>query len=410
MSVALPIPDVQQFQAFTQGDEGALKSIFRTEYDALIARASEALGPDLSHASGRVVQNAMLATWHRRREFTAPSGLAAVLEATVLEEATAQRRRSAALHHGHSTGAGRHAPIPTADEAIAALDATLHAPAPDHERLLEESRIAKKHHAAEHVQAVGRKRPWIIPAMLVVGAIVAILAVQRWASLRGGDIAATKALKSDEAREVESARGQRGSLTLGDDSRARLGADSKLRLPKEFGLSVRTLELTGTARFDVASGKDKPFTVRVGGMDIVAEGTQFTVRAFPEEGGISVTVIEGSVNVHVRDSDTDHRIAAGDAARINQDGTLTSLSPEARDAAFAWTRDSLVFVDAPLKDVVPQLIRWYDLKLALGNAAVGEKRVSARLGLESSGAALEAIRKAAGLTLEFGADKEMILK
>jgi transmembrane sensor len=409
MSVALPIPDVQQFQAFTQGDEGALKAIFREEYDALIARASEALGPDLVHASGRVVQNAMLATWQRRREFTSPSGLAAVLEATVLEEATAQRRKHAALHHRHPAPV-KHAPIATADEAIVALDATLHAPAPDHERLLEESRAAKKHHAAEHVQTVGRKSSWVIPTLLVVVAIVAILGVQRWAALRGGDIAATKALKSDEAREVASARGQRGTLTLGDDSRARLGSDSKLRLPKEFGLTLRTLELTGTARFDVASGKDKPFTVRAGGMDIVAEGTQFTVRAFPDEGAISVMVNEGRVNVHVRESDADHTVAAGDAVRINGDGTLTPLAPEARDAAFAWTRDSLVFVDAPLKDVVPQLVRWYDLKLALGNPALADKRVSARLGLESSGAALEAIRKAAGLTLEFGADKETILK
>jgi ferric-dicitrate binding protein FerR (iron transport regulator) len=121
-------------------------------------------------------------------------------------------------------------------------------------------------------------------------------------------------------------------------------------------------------------------------------------------------VKEGSVRVHVRESDVDHAVAAGQAVRINSDGTLAPLTADARDAAFAWTRDSLVFADAPLKDVVPQLIRWYDLKLALGDPSLGDKRISARLGLQSSGAALEAIRKTAGLTLEFGADKETILK
>ncbi|MEO7522146.1 MAG: FecR domain-containing protein [Gemmatimonas sp.] len=410
MSVVLPTPDVQQFQAFTQGDEGALKSIFRAEYDALIARASEELGPDLKHASGRVVQNAMLGTWQRRREFSAPSGLVAVLEAAVVEEAASSRRRHASLHHRPGSQPVKHAPLPTADEAIAALDATLHAPPPDHDRLIEESRLAKKHHAAEHVQAVGRKTSWAIPAALIVVAIIAIVAAQRWAAARGGDMAATKALQSEEARDVASARGQRGALTLGDDSRARLGSDSKLRLPKEFGLNIRTLELTGTAHFTVAAGKTEAFTVRAGGMDIVAEGTEFAVRAFPDEGPISVMVNEGTVRVYVRDSKETHTVNAGQAVRVNADGALASLAPDARDAAFAWTRDSLVFTDAPLKDVVPQLIRWYDLKLALGDAALGDKRVSARLGLESSGAALEAIRKAAGLTLEFGADKETILK
>jgi hypothetical protein len=62
-----------------------------------------------------VVQNAMLAVWQRRREFTAPSGLTAVLEATVLEEATAQRRRHAALHHRNPSAGAKHPPIPTAD-------------------------------------------------------------------------------------------------------------------------------------------------------------------------------------------------------------------------------------------------------------------------------------------------------
>ena len=410
MTVALPTPDVQQFQAFTQGDEGALKSIFRTEYDALIARAKEALGPDLAHASGRIVQQAMLATWRRRTEFTAPTGLVAFLEAAVQDESAIQRRKHAALHHGHTPAAARQTHTPTVDEAIAALDATLHAPAPDHDRLIEEARTAKKHHAAEHVQAVGRKTNWVVPVALAVVAIVVIIAAQRWVGARGGDIAATKALQSEEARDIVSQRGQRGTVTLGDDSRARIGADSKLRVPKDFGLGVRTLEVTGTARFVVADGKSTPFTVRAANMDITAEGTEFAVRAFPDDSTISVMVEQGRVRVKVRDADADHAVEAGQAVRVARDGSVSPLDQGTRDAMFAWTRDSLIFNDAPLREVVPQLIRWYDLKLALGDPALGDKRISVRLGLESSGAALEAVRQAAGLKLEFGNDKETILR
>ena len=55
-------------------------------------------------------------------------------------------------------------------------------------------------------------------------------------------------------------------------------------------------------------------------------------------------------------------------------------------------------------------MRWYDLKLALGSPAIGERRISVRMGLESSGAALEAVRKAAGLEIEFGKDNEVVLR
>ncbi len=411
MTLVLPTPDAGQFHAFTQGDESALKAIFREEYPALIERAQDALGPDLAHASSRVVQQAMLVVWRRRTEMSTPEGLAASLEGAVLEESRVQQRKHAALNH-RNTGshAVRHAAPLSADDAIAGLDAMLHAPPPDHDRAVEEARTAKKHHAAEHVQTVGRKSNWVWPVVLIVIAVVGIVAAQRWAQAAGTDIVVTKALASEEARDLSAARGQRGTVSLGDDSRVRIGSESKVRVPKDFGGSLRTLELTGAAHFQVASGKVLPFTVRAGNMDVVAVGTAFTVSAFPGDSSIDVMVDEGSVTVHLRDTKDEHPVMSGNAVHIASNGTVTPLSGDARDAHFAWTRDSLVFNDAPMSVVVPQLVRWYDLKLAMGSADIASKRISARLGLQSSGAALEAVRKAAGLEIEFGKDNEVVLK
>lgn len=411
MTVVLPTPDAGQFHAFTQGDETALHAIFRQEYSALIERAQDALGPDLAHASSRVVQQAMLTVWRRRTEIRTPEGLAAMLEGNVLEEARVQQRKHAALNH-RNTGshAVRHAAPLSADEAVAGLDAMLHAPVPDHDRAVEESRTAKKHHAAEHVQTVGRQTNWKWPVALIVIAVVGIIAAQRWAQATGGDIVVNKALASEEARDLSAARGQRGAVTLGDDSRVRIGSESRLRVPKEFGGPLRTLELTGTAHFQVASGKSLPFTVRAGNMDIVAVGTAFTVSTFPADSSVEVMVDEGSVTVRLRDTRDEHPVMSGNAVRISRSGTVTPITGDVRSATFAWTRDSLVFTDAPMSVVVPQLVRWYDLNLAMGSADIASKRISVRLGLQSSGAALETVRKAAGLEIEFGNDKQVVLK
>ncbi len=411
MTVVLPTPDAGQFHAFTQGDESALHAIFRQEYVALTDLAQSALGPDLAHASSRVVQQAMLVVWRRRSEMSTPEGLVASLEGAVLEEARVQQRKHAALNH-RNTGshAVRHAAPLSVDEAIVGLDAMLHAPMPDHERAVEEARTAKKHHAAEHVQTVGRKPNWVWPVVLILIAVVGIVAAQRWAQSAGTDIVVNKALASDDARDLSAARGQRGSVALGDDSRVRIGSESKVRVPKEFGKSMRTLELTGTAHFQVASGKALPITVRAGNMDIVAVGTAFTVSAFPADSAVDVMVDEGSVTVHLRDTQAEHPMKSGNAVHISRNGTVTPIAGDARSASFAWTRDSLVFTDAPLSVVVPQLVRWYDLNLAMGSSDIAAKRISARLGLQSSGAALEAVRKAAGLEIEFGKDNQVVLK
>ena len=46
MSVDLKAPSTEQFTAFMKGDEGTLMSLFRGQYDALIALAKEALGAE----------------------------------------------------------------------------------------------------------------------------------------------------------------------------------------------------------------------------------------------------------------------------------------------------------------------------------------------------------------------------
>ena len=413
MTVDLPIPDAQQFEAFKRGDERALEQIYRSEYAGLLLMAAEKLGDEMSSASSRVAQEAMLDTWQGRAQFDDPAGLVAYLGAAVKDQAAIARRKHAALHHrqgGHPTPVKVAEATPTADESWGNIYSAIHAPVVDHDKLIEEARVAKKHHAAAHVQTVGKKGSWIIPAALVVVAVVAIVFGQRWMQSRGADMAVTRALESNDARTVTSNRGQRGAVTLGDETKAKLGSDSQLKVPKEFGSTFRTVELTGTAHFEVAKDNPMPFTVRVGNMDVVATGTVFTVRAYPEDSTTTVMVSEGSVDVRVRDTKDNHTVSAGDAFRIKSDGSLAPLEGSARDVSFAWARDSLVFENARLDAVVPQLQRWFDMKVGIADPALYDRRVTTRFSLESSAGALAAVANAAGLTTGFGEDDITLFK
>jgi ferric-dicitrate binding protein FerR (iron transport regulator) len=267
----------------------------------------------------------------------------------------------------------------------------------------------RKQLAAEHVQSIAKPRHWKVPAAVVVVAAIAIVGVMRWLDKTGAESAATKALLSSDARTLASARGQRGTTTLSDGSVARIGAESRLRLPEEFGTTMRTLELDGTANFVVAPGKPLPFVVRAANAEITATGTEFAVRAFEDDSAVVVSVTEGAVAVRVRDGGESSILKAGEAVRVTPDGKFTPLSAESRAASMAWLRDTLEFVNVPVRIALPELNRWFDLKTTLADPTLGDRVVSLRIALASRGDALKALADAAQLSIGFDKDEHVVL-
>ncbi|MBL0172065.1 MAG: FecR domain-containing protein [Gemmatimonadaceae bacterium] len=403
--------DSAQFTAFKGGDEKALTGVFRSQYDTLVAQAREALGPELAHFGGRVAQQAMLGTWARRAEFDSAAGLMSALQEAIVGESGQQRRRHAALHTRQ--GGASHAPhvsAMSADEAAAKLMEALH-PAPvDHAKAVDEVAAARKHHAAQHVNKVGKGRGWKGPTALIAVLGVVIVYGMKMLNEGGVDIAVTKALAADDARTLSSQRGQRGTVDLSDGSKAKIGSDSKLRLPVEFGGTMRTLQLTGTASFTVAAGQPLPFTVRAANVIITATGTQFTVLAYEEDSAVVVSVDEGSVSVRTKDVNGETSVAAGKAVRVAMDGSVKDLDDATRSQTFAWVRDTLSFTNTPVKVVLPQLGRWFDVKASLADAALGERPVTMVLGMQSSGEALKMMATAANLVIAFDKDDKVVLR
>ena len=409
MADSMQTLDPAQFSAFTSGDEQALARFYRSQYNSLVATAGEALGADLVHFSGRVAQKATHVAWYNRAQFKSPDDLAAALRATIQDEAAIQRRKSSALHHGHNPDRKAHVSVPTIDEAVDQLLAGLHTEKADHAKSLGAVKEASKHHAAEHVQKVGRSGGWKTPLALVVVLGTAIALGLQWVNKSSVEMAVNKALAAEDARTLSSQRGQRGTVDLSDGSKAKIGSDSKLRLPVEFGGTMRTLQLTGTASFAVAAGQPLPFTVRAGNAIIEATGTKFTVRAFEEDSTVVVGVEEGSVKVRVKDKGDETSLAAGKAVRVSKDGQVTELDDAAGAAALSWVRDTLEFVNAPVSVVLPELIRWFDLKASLADPSLGTRPVTLRIGLQSSGDALKSMATAANLAIGFDKDDKVVL-
>jgi ferric-dicitrate binding protein FerR (iron transport regulator) len=220
-----------------------------------------------------------------------------------------------------------------------------------------------------------------------------------------------RALKGENVQNLTSSKGQRGTVTLRDGTRATMGSETRLSIPEEFAGTQRTVELEGTATFTVTPSngdpKSIPFAVRAGTATVTAKGTVFTVRSYPEDKAVYVQVAEGTVELKDRASGTVTPIKAGEAVKFITDGTVTPLDGVARDVALAWTRDSIVFEQTPLRAVVPELVRWFGINAVLADSSIGDRPVSMRVALNSSGEATAALTKAADLTIAFGKDDRL---
>ena len=97
--------------------------------------------------------------------------------------------------------------------------------------------------------------------------------------------------------EVYAPKGSKSLITLNDGSRVWLNAGSKLIYRDDFNKDSRLVKLEGEAYFDVTTNKLKPFVVQTSRMNVLAYGTKFNVKAYPEEETITATLEEGNIVV-----------------------------------------------------------------------------------------------------------------
>ena len=117
-------------------------------------------------------------------------------------------------------------------------------------------------------------------------------------------------------------RGVKSTIMLPDGTKVILNSESSLRYAQGFTDSVRWVELTGEAYFDVASNKKKPFEVKAKGVTTTVLGTLFNVRAYPDDPAVEVALLEGKLSVSGKAD------PAADAAYLLQPGEFVSVENE----------------------------------------------------------------------------------
>ncbi len=232
---------------------------------------------------------------------------------------------------------------------------------------------------------------------------LAALAVAVVVALSAGPVVRHGARRTSPGRAYSTTAGQRLSVTLVDGTQFTLAPRSTVRVAADYGRGIvgREVELEGEAYFAVVHDAAHPFAVRTHGALARDVGTAFDVRAYPEDAGARIAVAEGVVAVGA-DGGCQHAAVSrrcvveartGDVATV-ADTALTIEHGVDVASLTAWTRGELVFHDTPLRDVIPELERWYGIAIRLADPRLAEREVQGTLRDESVTGALDLIVRA----------------
>ncbi|MCU0633281.1 MAG: FecR domain-containing protein [Gemmatimonadaceae bacterium] len=394
-------------EALRRGDERAFERLFRAEYPAVLEMVRTELGSDA--APYKAVETTFLRLWNARESMAGPDAAEQFLRETAHELGLREKSRRGALHRFEAhenvkVAHGGHGAELSMDDVWSRVIGTIHAPPPGEAEAQHRNEVLR-HEAAQHMAAATSRKSsmGLIIGVLVLG--VALAVGLRMMSQGGEVYALNKALAAEDARALSAQFGQRANVTLGDETKLLIGADSKVTVPSAFGDKLRGVKLEGTASFTVTrpSGANvDAFEVRSGGIRLIAKGTIFDART--DLGSpVWLRVREGTVAVSSKEHDTD--VATGRTVKIDAAGVVTDASPTEAALAFDWVDGK--FTTAPgatLGTVLPELRRWYRLNLEVSDSALLANPVSFTASLESSKEAIAALEQSAGV--KFGYDKE----
>lgn len=154
------------------------------------------------------------------------------------------------------------------------------------------------------------------------------------------------------------------NLILSDGTWVYLNAESVITYPQKFVGEKREVTLEGEAYFQVTASKERPFVVKTKDMDVLVTGTEFNVKAYPDELNVQTTLLRGKVAVFAGiDKKEKIEIKPNQQAEWSRENVKLQVREVDPDLFVAWKNGQFLFRQDRLEDIMKTLARWYDMEV-----------------------------------------------
>jgi transmembrane sensor len=191
--------------------------------------------------------------------------------------------------------------------------------------------------------------------------------------------------------------GERKKITLPDSTKVHLNSGSRLVYKKDFGKADRQVWLTGEAFFEVTKDKKHPFLVNTNHMLVKVLGTVFNVKAYDTKEDIETTVVEGRVEVSMKDNEEKKVVLLpGEKVSLKNNKTdindsavradteikyaVQTVKPAKKETVMpseaVWVNEKMTFTDEPFEIVALEMERWYNVHFHFEKEKMKDKLVN----------------------------------
>jgi len=183
-------------------------------------------------------------------------------------------------------------------------------------------------------------------------------------------------------REVTTEFGQKSNIILSDGTYLIINSGSRLLLPENFKGSSREVHLLEReAYFEVVRDDHRPFRIHSGDTVVQVLGTSFSVRSYPEDEQTRVIVDNGKVLFGTGSEWIDGVQLTEKEMGIYRSETkeLSKTEIDDKDLFLGWTQGYLKFHETPLKQVLQELERRYNVQLEANSEDIQNLLLTATL-------------------------------
>ncbi|MBD5279927.1 MAG: DUF4974 domain-containing protein [Bacteroides sp.] len=172
--------------------------------------------------------------------------------------------------------------------------------------------------------------------------------------------------------QIDVPRGGEFVVTLEDSTRVWLNSESRLTYPAHFSASSRRVELTGEAFFEVKHNPDVPFIVESANQRVRVYGTEFNIRAYPEDDVVYTTLSSGSISLTPSSGSGEIFLSPGKQTIFTKATSEAKVRQVDIDRVTGWRHGRFVFEEQTLRQIMRDLARWYNFEYEFADDEAAE--------------------------------------